>query len=149
MIHPRSPNASRRPDFHIAVNVGGHYDSERPDKHGPKVPTMEHLTGEKCWIAPGYVTNISGLFWFMPNRSSFPDADEKNGYAPWMWNHHTGSRRKGWFYGQGHPDNTANIVFGDGHVQPVREAWVLQLKQSGTRGDDDDPWDRWYGNASQ
>lgn len=104
-----------RNDFDYSLNehLGGR---NRP--WNPEVPKTRHLRPDR--------------FWFVDGRGSYR-ATNNDGY---YMNHNSGDVLQDcvwfWKFGmQGHPGNSANTVWGDGHVSRLEYSFVTSLAQYG------------------
>jgi prepilin-type N-terminal cleavage/methylation domain-containing protein/prepilin-type processing-associated H-X9-DG protein len=83
------------------------------------IPKLRNLTSKKYWFGDGKFDVYGATYYtweYMMARNG--------GYVPWMWDATLP------FYGKGHPGNTANFVFGDGHVESKTRTEIYSL--SGT-----------------
>jgi prepilin-type N-terminal cleavage/methylation domain-containing protein/prepilin-type processing-associated H-X9-DG protein len=95
------------------------------------LPKTRLLTSRKYWFGDGKFDLYNGEFYCWPYMGAWP-----GGSIPWMWD-------TGWptLYGKGHPGNTANFVFGDGHVDSRTRAEIMSLTGADL--------DAWVGTATE
>lgn len=92
-------------DYGLNERLGGVKGSSMP-----AVPKTRYLTSRKYWYGDGKFGGSEYYCWEFMNAVP-------GGYIPWMWQ----------FGKDGHPGNSANFVFGDGHTQSVDYRWFQLL----------------------
>ncbi len=111
---PRSTSGSEKyKDFSLSMRYGG-----GTSKVDPPVPMIRDLSADYYWFGDGHASWGGGAMQIWGGMSK-----EGGNWEPWMWQTEV-FKSKYMFYGKGHPRNTANFVFGDGHAEPMEhEQW--------------------------
>ncbi len=76
----------------------------------PPIPRTRHLTVKKWWFADGKMGSNADGYWLFSNMDSY-------GYVPWPWEYSI----------VGHPSQTANFTFGDGHVESLKNSHIVGM----------------------
>ena len=120
--------------------LGGEYDYAPylSDYNGPVIPKLSDLTSEKFWFCDGGVGTYtsswqwSGRAWGFANTATL-ETNSTRYAGPWMWTNYSLIGETVSFTGQqleGHPHDTANFLFGDGHCETLSLEDVANMHQN-------------------
>jgi prepilin-type N-terminal cleavage/methylation domain-containing protein/prepilin-type processing-associated H-X9-DG protein len=116
------------------INYGlNHYLGGRRDFGGAGIapkPTAKMLKSRTYWFADARVFASSGAFDFHPVLTLSGTSTAVSVNWPWVWN--SSSVANGTNF-QGHPNHTANFLFGDGHVEGVTQKQFQSMSGSTLR----------------
>ena len=108
-VNPRHMAGALGAGFHYSLNgwLGGY--KLDPANMGMLVPTARALTSQVYWFGDGSVHTYQSRYWITIMFRA--EAPATGGSAPWPWRTDLGL--------EGHPRQSANLVFGDGHTEAL------------------------------